>query len=76
MFINLMKLELIINLDFSLVRQCIGMRLALFELKYLITRVLLEYDLFKPENFELKELSGRRFNRPIRLTVGLRKRAQ
>ena len=56
-------------------RQCIGMRFALLEIKYLITRVLLEYDVFKPEGFKLEEVSRRRFSNPIRMNIGLRKRA-
>lgn len=52
------------------------MRFALIELKYLITRVLLEYDVFRPDDFKLVEVSRRRFCNPIRMNVGLRKRVQ
>ena len=50
------------------------MRFALLEIKYLVARMLLEYDLFKPDDFRLEEISGRRFANPVLLTVGLRKR--
>ena len=51
------------------------MRFALLEIKYLVVRVLLEYDLFKPEAFKLEEVSRWRVAVPIRMNVGLRKRA-
>ena len=51
------------------------MRFALLEIKFLVVRVLLEYDLFKPDDFKLEEVSGRRFANSIRLNIGMRKRA-
>ena len=50
------------------------MRFAMLEIKFLIVRVLLEYDLFRPDDFKLEEVSGRRFCNPIQMKIGLRKR--
>lgn len=55
-------------------RQCVGMRFALLEIKYLIVKVLLAYDLEKPANFKLEEISRRRISFPKHMHVCFRKR--
>lgn len=43
-------------------KMCLGQRLANIEMKYLLARLLLAYDVYKPANFKLDEISVRRFS--------------
>jgi len=55
-------------------RQCVGMRLAQLLLKYFVAKVLLNYDVYKPEDFKLEEVSRRRFCFPLHMYVCFKKR--
>lgn len=42
-------------------RMCVGNRFAMLTMKYLVVKVLLHYDLYKPSNYKVEEISRRRF---------------
>ena len=55
-------------------KNCIGMRLATIEIKYLLVKMLLSYDVYKPKNMKKELLSMRGFQTIKELTLGFRKR--
>ena len=55
-------------------KACIGKLLATLECKYLIVRVLLNYDLLKPKDFKVEENSVRGFNVITKIPIIFEKR--
>ena len=57
------------------IKNCLGMRLATIEMKYFLIKLLLNYDVYKPANFRLDEISVRRFSGLRTCSLCFRKRS-